>query len=107
MHRFILCACFTLCALTLSAQEPTKPQISKITALPAEAPLSLATCTASRSGYLEKKGTKMKEAEMAKFITFSLREGYVLTIYPESKSGIFVNMECPASANSKATPSRP
>jgi hypothetical protein len=44
---------------------------------------------------LEKSGrTKMTEAEIAKFVATSLRDGYVLTIYPESKRGIFVNMQC-------------
>lgn len=95
MPRFIFCLCFAS-VLTLAAQEPTKPQISKITAVNAEAPLSVAACAASRSGYLENKGKKMTEAEVARFITSSLREGYVLMIYPESKSGIFVDMECPA-----------
>jgi len=97
---------FALFALTLAAQE-SKPQISRITALPGEGPLSPPTCTASRSGYLENSGKKMTEAEIAAFVTSSLREGYVLTIYPDSKSGIFVDMECPAIQPSNATPSHP
>ncbi len=93
-------------ASVLTAQE-SKPTIGRIAALPSEPPLSAATCTASRSGYLEKDGkTKITEAEMATFIAASLRDGYVLTIYPESKSGIFVNMECAAPAPT-ATPSHP
>jgi hypothetical protein len=43
---------------------------------------------------------KITKVEMAQFVTSNLRDGYVLTIYPESKSGIFVDMECPVSNNS-------
>jgi hypothetical protein len=106
MTRFIFCA-FLLCALTLPAQESNKPQIRKITALPGDTALSPPTCTASRQGYLESSGKKMTEAEMARFVTSSLREGYVLTIYPESKSGIFVDMGCPAKQPTTAIPSHP
>jgi hypothetical protein len=105
MSRFIFCACFALSALALSAQESNKPQISTITAVPADAPLSVPTCTASRAGYLETNGKKMTEAEIARFVSSSLREGYILTVYPESKNGIFVNMEC--AARVKATASHP
>jgi hypothetical protein len=92
-HLFLIAA-FVLIVLVLSGQE-TKPQITTITMLPSEPPLVPAKCTASWSGYLEKNGrTKMAEAEIAKFVRSSLRDGYVLTIYPESKRGVFVNMEC-------------
>lgn len=95
-----------LLLLPAAAQE-SKPRIGRIAALPSEQPLIAATCTASRSGYLEKDGkTKITETEMATFIAVSLRDGYVLTIYPESKSGIFVNMECAVPAP-MATPSHP
>jgi hypothetical protein len=97
---------FVLFATALAAQE-SKPQISNIAAISGEGPLFPPTCTASRSGYLENQDKKMTEAEIAKFITSSLRQGYVLTIYPDSKSGIFVNMECVPSANVKATPLHP
>jgi hypothetical protein len=97
---------FLLLASTLCAQE-SKPHIGRIAALPSELPLVTATCTASRSGYLEKDGrTKITEAEMAMFIAASLRDGYILTIYPESKSGVFVDMECAAS-NKLTAPSHP
>jgi hypothetical protein len=36
----------------------------------------------------------MTKAEIGKFVDSSLRNGYVLTIYPETKRGIFVDMEC-------------
>jgi len=73
-----------------------KPRITSIIPLPSEIPVSPANCTTSRSGYLEKNHHKMTEAEVEKFVTSSLRDGYVLTIYPKTKSGIFVNMECTA-----------
>ena len=100
MSRFIFHTSFLLYALTVSAQQTNKPRINTITAIPGDAPLSSPTCAASRAGYLETNGKKMTEAEIAKFVSSSLREGYILTIYPESKNGIFVNMEC-----AKATPS--
>jgi hypothetical protein len=97
-----------LCVLPLIAQEPNKPQIGNVIALPTEKPVAVGTCAASRSGYLEKDHrTKMKEAEIAKFVSSSLLDGYIVTIYPESKSGIFVNMECPSRHNTKAIPSHP
>jgi len=95
-----------LCVAILAAQE-SKPNIGKITALSTDPPLIAAVCTASRSGYLEKDGkTKMPETELATFIASSLHDGYIVTVYPESKRGIFVEMECSASTKAMA-PSHP
>jgi hypothetical protein len=98
MRFKLLCiACVALIAATLSGQEATKPAISKITVLPPEPISASGSCTASTAGYLEIKGrTKMTKAEMGKFVDSSLRDGYVITIYPETKRGIFVDMECAA-----------
>jgi hypothetical protein len=107
MQRFSSCACFLLSALALCAQEPSKPRISSITALPADASPS-GNCSASRSGYLETSGKeKITEAKLARFVSSNLRDGYVLTIYPETSNGIFVNMECTAKRPFTATPLRP
>lgn len=95
-----------LCTVALSAQEPNKPQISTVTATSHDAPLFAPNCTASRSGYLENNGKKMTEAEMTRFVTSSLRDGYVLTLYPESKNGVFVEMNCTA-AKKVTSPERP
>jgi hypothetical protein len=91
-HLFLIAA-FGLVVLMLSGQE-TKPQITTVTMLPSEQPLVPATCKASWYGYLEKNGRKMTEAEIAKWVTSSLRDGYTLTLYPESQRGMFVSMEC-------------
>jgi hypothetical protein len=87
---------FVIAVAPLLGQETVKPRISNVTAVPADAVPS-GSCTASRSGYLETIGKeKMTEAKLANFVSSSLRDGYVLTIYPETKNGIFVNMECTA-----------
>lgn len=76
------------------SQEPNKPKVGSITGVPADISHT-GTCAASRAGYFETTGKeKMTEAKLAKFVSSSLRDGYVLTIYPETKNGIFVNMEC-------------
>lgn len=87
----------TAAVATSSSQEPTKPAITSITALPSDPILTTGSCTASRSGYLQEKGrTKLTKAEIGEFVRDSLSDGYVVTIYPETKSGIFVDMECVA-----------
>jgi hypothetical protein len=103
MTRFIFCTCFALCTLTVFAQEVNKPQIGSIAGIPADA-IPSGRCAASRAGYFETTGKdKMTEAKLAKFVSSSLRDGYVLTIYPETKNGIFVNMECTAQQPSTAS----
>jgi hypothetical protein len=103
--KIITTVFLTLTAITLSAQESGRPRIGNITVLPSEPILPSGNCSASRFGYLEKDGkTKFTEAEIGKFVSSSLRDGYVLTIYPETGRGMFVDMEC--TADSKA-PSRP
>ena len=91
----ILSVCFVVGSGPVSGQESSKPPISKITVLPSEPITSSGSCTASTAGYLEIKGrTKITKAEIGKFVDSSLRDGYVITIYPETKRGIFVDMEC-------------
>jgi len=100
LHKLLIVSLIAFAAFQSQAafaQELTKPQIGKIVALPADEPLQAATCTASWSGYLEINGRiELTEAEIGKFVASSLRDGYVLTIYPESKNGVFVDMTCPA-----------
>lgn len=92
--RRILLSVFAFTCLMASPQD-LKPRIGKIVALPSEPPLLPSKCTASRSGYLEKDGrTSLTKAEIGDFVDSSLRDGYVLTIYPQSKRGIFVDMGC-------------
>jgi hypothetical protein len=87
-----------LLAITLTipifAQEPSKPRISNIAAVPSDPASASSKCAASWSGYLEHKGKKVTDAEISRFVTTSLRDGYVLTIYPETSNGVFVDMAC-------------
>lgn len=88
-----LAVIFLLSAAASFGQEG-KPSM-RLMPIPSEQPLANGDCKASYSGYLEIKGdTKPTETEIGNFIESNLRSGYVLTIYPRSKSGIFVNMEC-------------
>jgi hypothetical protein len=90
-------AFFVLSTVVMLGQELERPRISKITMLPSEPVHVSGNCMASRSGYLEINGrTKLTQAEIGKFVDSSLKDGYVLTVYPETKRGIFVNMECVA-----------
>ena len=93
---FIFLGCLLLSALApLNSQEVNRPQISNITVLPSESVVPTGSCTSSTAGYLEKDGkTELTKVEIGKFVDSSLRDGYVLTIYPKTKRGIFVNMEC-------------
>jgi len=99
-HKLVCVVCLALSAATLSGQE----SISKITVLPSE-PIAPGSCTTSTAGYLEIKGrTKMTKVEIGKFVDSSLREGYILTIYPETKRGIFVDKECIAASKASSHP---
>ncbi len=50
----------------------------------------------------------MTQYEFGKFVNTSLHDGYVLTIYPETNRGIFVNMECVATKpTTSEAPSHP
>lgn len=89
-------ALVTIAALSLSGQEPSKPAISRITTLPGE-PIPPGDCVSSSAGYLEKTGrTKLTEREIGQAVSDAMKHGYVVTIYPPSKRGIFVNFECPS-----------
>jgi hypothetical protein len=81
-------------SVVLFAQQPSKPKIT-ITGVPSE-PIAAGTCTSSTFGYLDLNGKRsdFTEAEFGKMIMPALRQGYVLTIYPPTKSGTFVNQEC-------------
>lgn len=97
MRRNLICIGFLLLGAVplLNSQETPRPQIDKITVLPSEPITPTGSCRSSTAGYLELKGkTKLSETEIGKFVDSSLRDGYVVTIYPATKRGIFVNMEC-------------
>jgi hypothetical protein len=79
----------------LLAQQPSKPTGYTIEITPPE-PIAVGACASSTFGYLELNGkrTDFTEAEFGRMILPALRQGYVLTIYPPTKSGIFVNQQC-------------
>jgi hypothetical protein len=76
------------------AQQTSKPTMT-IAVSPPE-PITGGACTTSTFGYLDLNGktSDFTEEELGKMILPALRQGYVLTIYPPTKRGIFVNQEC-------------
>jgi hypothetical protein len=91
-------------AFALFAQEPAKPKISEITVLPSELIQRSGNCKSSTAGYLEKsRQASMSDKDIGGFVSKSLHDGYIVTVYPATKNGIFVNMEC-TNATTSATP---
>src|ERR1039458_3754174 len=85
-----------VCGLTtfLLAQQPSNPKV-RIEGSPSE-PIANGTCTSSTFGYMELNGNSagFSDAEFGKAIRAALRQGYVLTIYPPTKRGTFINQDC-------------
>ena len=93
--------CLAVIVVALFAQD--KPRIVSITGVPSE-PIATGPCTLSSSGYLEMangKTANFTDAEFGHMTLPALRDGYVLTIYPPTKRGIFVSSACPAASASK------
>jgi hypothetical protein len=79
------------------AQEPSRPRIADISSMPSDSVKTTGSCKASTSGYLlNKHGKKMSESEIGKYLVSGLRDGYVITVYPETENGVFVDMKCVA-----------
>jgi hypothetical protein len=97
--------CLALIVVSLFAQD--KPRIASVTGVPSE-PIAPGRCTYSTSGYLEMANGKKEnftDAEFGHMILPVLRDGYVLTIYPPTKRGIFISSMCPAAdANASTHP---
>ncbi len=91
--QLLKAALLTLAIPIALAQQISKPQISNISGRPDPMPTT-ATCTASWQGYVEHKGKKITEAEIGKFVAARLRDGYILTFYPETGNGLFADMKC-------------
>jgi hypothetical protein len=86
-----------LCILSpLNSQETGKPPIAELAVLPSDPVVPSGTCKSSTAGYLEnsRPPKTMSDEEMGRFVSKSLRDGYIVSIYPASKSGIFVAMQC-------------
>jgi hypothetical protein len=82
----------------LSAQQQNKPsvRITSLRGVPSE-PVAPGSCTYSISGYLIKGNrTDLTESELGTAIYSDLRQGYIVTVYPPTKNGIFAYSECPA-----------
>src|ERR1700685_140854 len=99
MHTYLIKAVvlfgFSLFVLGATGQEVTKPGIRNITTLPSESSAP-GNCDSSTAGYLEIKGrTKLTEREIWRAVSDALKKGYVVTVYPQTERGTFVNYECP------------
>lgn len=101
MQTIFRLAVISAAVFCLLAQDSDRPKISKLQGVPSE-PVPPGTCKASTFGHLQLNGktADFTDAEFGKMILPALREGYILTIYPPTKSGIFINQEC---ASAKAT----
>jgi hypothetical protein len=83
---------FTVFAL--SGQEANPPHKVSMIGMPSE-PVVPGACKSSTAGYLEKDGrTELSEAEIGHYVVSKLRNGYILTIYPQTQRGIFVDLDC-------------
>lgn len=82
----------------LFAQQSDHPGIS-IRGVPGE-PIATGDCKTSTFGYLELDGKRsgFTDAQFGQAIMSALREGYVITAYPPTKRGIFLNQDCPKPA---------
>lgn len=91
--KYLISIALVSVALFAVSQQTQKPLMT-ISVAPPE-PIAAGTCTSSTSGYLDLNGkTEFTEDEFGKMILPALRQGYVLTIYPPTKRGIFINQEC-------------
>jgi hypothetical protein len=94
-------ACLALIAGGLWGQD--KPTISKITVLPSEPVVASGNCKSSTAGYVEIKGRRiLTEAEIGKAVAEYLKDGYIVTIYPATMHGTFVDLECTNTMTSAA-----
>jgi hypothetical protein len=96
--RILICAfCFLLIAPPLlDSQEKNKPKISSVTVLPSDPVVPSGDCKSSTAGYLEdsRPPKAISDGELGKFVSKSLHDGYIVSIYPATKTGIFVTMQC-------------
>jgi len=95
-QRLIISLCVCLAASLLVGQEPLHPRITDMKVVPSE-PIPPGTCTSSRAGYLDSEkthSTVLDDTEIGKYINSNLKQGYTITIYPRTKNGIFVYLDC-------------
>jgi hypothetical protein len=86
----------------LVATSQTSPQVAKptigVTILPSEPIPATGTCRSSTGGYLtdERGRTDLSPHDFARLVQDDLRQGYIVTVYPKTKSGFFVALLCVA-----------
>ena len=82
-------------AVSLFAQQTDKPRISTLTVVPSEPIQPTGNCKSNTGGYLNKDGrTALTNSEIGQFVSDKLHDGYILTVYPATKNGIFVSAGC-------------
>ena len=93
-YRLLIGAGVAVATLMVFPQQGDKPKVS-LSATP-PVPVAAGTCTSSTSGYLDLNGKTagFTDEEFGRMILPALRQGYVLTIYPPTKRGVFVSQEC-------------
>src|SRR5260370_13129197 len=73
---------------------PEARRVRRVAILPSEE-TPPGSGNASTAGYLEiGDRTELTEAEIGQYIVTALRDGFVVTIYPATKRGVFVNANC-------------
>jgi hypothetical protein len=61
-----------------------------------ETPLHPASCKNGFYGYLHiGERTKLTPLEIGQYVADMIADGATISVYPESKSGVFVHVECP------------
>lgn len=77
------------------AQQPSKPHVD-VSLVPSEPIAASGDCKSDTGGYLLGKNneTTPTKSEIGEIVSDKLSHGYILTIYPPTKSGIFVGARC-------------
>jgi hypothetical protein len=87
----------TLIAGTILGQQWQAPTVKSVTVgVRRDPPLRTPSCKTSTYGYLHiNERTKLTSEEISQYIVAAIEDGATVTVYPESKSGIFVDVNCP------------
>jgi hypothetical protein len=81
----------TVVVMAVAMQSPVG--VRRVSAMPKDLPAKRA-CTFSTLGYLESEGrTKLTDEEVGRYVATALRDGYVVTLYPTTERGLFVNAD--------------
>jgi len=84
---------------TVSVLAQNAPNTDKVTVKvggPSQPPLAIASCKESSYGNLHHSHrTKLTPEEIGEYISRVIQGGNIVTVYPETKDGIFVYARCP------------